>query len=383
MAFKPLERARQAVLRACPDRRIYLSSEFEVRTFVLSTSHQVLAAVGLALLLTWTSFTTVSLVVSMALGSSQDAVAARTQAYYERLIADRQARLNAAMARLSGGSGSMDALAHIVAERHAALALLFTGLHPGAAAVNPMPTAALVGRSPTDQIQAVVKDQDRLLAAAEGYAHSRAERLRLAFHLAGLEPSAYTGRAAGGEALGGPLIEVKDPRALGAVLDVDPDFAARIQRAALDLDATHSLDQAARQLPLGVPVKDASRSSPYGVRLDPFTRHEAFHPGQDFAGAFMTPIQASAPGVIAFTGQRTGYGNVVEIDHGGGFKTRYAHLQAIAVRVGQRVALGQRIGAMGSTGRSTGVHLHYEVWQNGRLQDPARFLKAGEYVQQD
>jgi murein DD-endopeptidase MepM/ murein hydrolase activator NlpD len=124
------------------------------------------------------------------------------------------------------------------------------------------------------------------------------------------------------------------------------------------------------------------RTSTFGVRKDPFTRRPAFHAGQDFAGAMMTPIRATGPGVVAFTGQRTGYGNVVEIDHGGGFKTRYAHLAAIGVSVGQRVAINQRIGAMGSTGRSTGPHLHYETWVNGRVQDPTRFLRAGEHVQQ-
>jgi murein DD-endopeptidase MepM/ murein hydrolase activator NlpD len=86
---------------------------------------------------------------------------------------------------------------------------------------------------------------------------------------------------------------------------------------------------------------------------------------------------------VAFTGVRAGYGSTIEIDHGGGFKTRYAHLAGIAVAPGQKVGVGQRIGAMGSTGRSTGVHLHYEVWQNGRVQDPTRFLKAGDYVQQN
>jgi murein DD-endopeptidase MepM/ murein hydrolase activator NlpD len=86
--------------------------------------------------------------------------------------------------------------------------------------------------------------------------------------------------------------------------------------------------------------------------------------------------------VISFTGVRSGYGNTIEIDHGSGFKTRYAHLQGISVSVGQRVGVGQRIGAMGSTGRSTGPHLHYEIWVAGRPQNPNRYLKAGEYVQQ-
>ena len=96
----------------------------------------------------------------------------------------------------------------------------------------------------------------------------------------------------------------------------------------------------------------------------------------------MTPIRATAPGAVSFAGVRNGYGNTVEIDHGGGFKTRYAHLQGFNVAVGQRVGIGQRIGAMGSTGRSTGVHLHYEVWVDGRPQNPARFMRAGDYVQQ-
>src|SRR3569623_2102166 len=96
----------------------------------------------------------------------------------------------------------------------------------------------------------------------------------------------------------------------------------------------------------------------------------------------MTPVFATAPGIVSFTGVRSGYSNTVEIDHGRGFKTRYAHLAGIAVGVGQHVGLGQRVGAMGSTGRSTGTHLHYEIWQNGRVQDPTRFLKAGDYVRQ-
>jgi murein DD-endopeptidase MepM/ murein hydrolase activator NlpD len=84
--------------------------------------------------------------------------------------------------------------------------------------------------------------------------------------------------------------------------------------------------------------------------------------------------------VVSFTGTKSGYGNTVEVDHGRGFKTRYAHLAKIAVRPGQRVGLGQRLGGIGSTGRSTGPHLHYEVWLNGRAQNPERYIKAGAHV---
>jgi murein DD-endopeptidase MepM/ murein hydrolase activator NlpD len=178
------------------------------------------------------------------------------------------------------------------------------------------------------------------------------------------------------------LIEAKDPRALAAVLDVDQDFAGRIQHAVADLSDMHTLNETASDLPLAHPTTDTRETSGFGVRVDPFTNRPAFHPGQDFAGAYGTAIHVTAPGVVSFTGVRSGYGNTIEVDHGHGFKTRYAHLSAISIQVGQHVAVGQRIGAMGSTGRSTGTHLHYEVWVNGRAQNPLRFVKAGDYVQQ-
>jgi murein DD-endopeptidase MepM/ murein hydrolase activator NlpD len=288
------------------------------------------------------------------------------------------------VAELSENSGSLGGLAASIEKRHAALAMLLTnvGGTPGAtAALRPQPAAQ--GRSAIDQIRSVRTDQERLVAAAESFAKTRADRLRLAFRLAGLDPAAFSGRGVAGEGLGGPLIEAKDPSALAAILDVDEDFAGRIQSAAQDLNAMRSLASAAQSLPFQKPVAQPVKSSGYGVRFDPFTGRPAFHAGQDFAGGYMTPIYATAPGVVSFTGVRSGYGNTVEIDHGRGFKTRYAHLQGISVAPGQKVGLGQRVGAMGSTGRSTGVHLHYEVWQNGRVQDPTRFLRAGDYVQQN
>ena len=352
-----------------------------MRGYVLSTGKQLACAAGVGAAALWMGVCTAAMMVNALAVSQTDQVVLKQKAYYERLNADRQARLNSAVAQLSATSGSLDELAASVEKRHAALALLVSDFKgaPGAAQALAVGKPTLADASPVERIQATRIDQERLIDAAEGFAKSRAERLRLAMRMAGLDAGSFTGRGSG---LGGPLIEAKDPRALAAVLDVDEEFASRIHRAASDMSDMRSLSSAAQRLPFYRPTSNPALSSSYGVRFDPFTHRPAFHSGLDFPGAFYTPIMATAPGVISFTGVRSGYGNTVEIDHGGGFKTRYAHLQGIAVRVGQRVVIGQRVGAMGSTGRSTGPHLHYEVWVNGRAQNPNRFLKAGEYVQQ-
>jgi murein DD-endopeptidase MepM/ murein hydrolase activator NlpD len=237
-----------------------------------------------------------------------------------------------------------------------------------------------MSNNPVERVTYTRMDQERLIDAADNFAKTRAERLRAAFRLAGLSPESYSGR--GGSALGGPLVDAGDPKALAAILDVDEDYARRIQRAVLDLNTAKNLGGAVQTLPLARPAANVERASGFGVRVDPFEHGPAFHSGLDFSGPMMTPITATAPGIVSFTGVRQGYGNTVEIDHGRGLKTRYAHLSSIGVAVGQKVALGQRIAAMGNTGRSTGPHLHYEVWFNGRAQNPDRFLKAGSYVQQ-
>lgn len=377
-----LQALRATILHLLPERHVYLRTGSKTEAFVLSTRVQATVVATAAAAAVWLLAATGALVIQPLVQRADETAAAKAERYYGRLIADRQARLDAAMAQLTGGAGGVKGVADEIVRRHAALAMLLTDLKGGAGTMAPVSLEALKAKPPQVQLQAVVQDQDRMVGAAEAYARTRADRLRMAMRLAGVEPSA-AGRAAGGAGLGGPLIEARDPAALAAVLDVDTGFAARIQHAARDVTDAHVLGQAAEKLPLATPVDTPVRTSSFGARVDPFTHHGAFHPGQDFAGAYLTPIHATAPGVVAFTGQRTGYGNVVEIDHGGGFKTRYAHLQAISVAMGQRVGIGQRIGAMGSTGRSTGVHLHYEVWENGRVQDPTRFLKAGDYVQQN
>lgn len=380
-----LAQLRRSLVELFPERHLYVRSGGAMRAFVLSTKKQLVIASGVAGAALWMGVSTAAMLVNLLSVSAADREIARLKAQSERYVADRQARLDSAMARLNAASGSSSDLAASIEKRHAALALLLTDLKgaPGAAeALTPAINRALASNAdtaPMRRVEMVRIGQEQLLDAADSYAKSRADRLRLAFRMAGLQPSSFSDRTG---SLGGPLIESKDPRALAAVLDVDDDFALRIQRAARELNEAHVLSEAAQSLPIQRPTASGSQTSGFGVRFDPFTRRPAYHSGLDFSGGHRAPIYATGPGVVSFVGQRSGYGNVVEIDHGRGLKTRYAHLAGFAVQRGQRVAVGQRIAAMGSTGRSTGTHLHYEVWVNGRAQNPGRFLKAGQYVLQ-
>ena len=135
-------------------------------------------------------------------------------------------------------------------------------------------------------------------------------------------------------------------------------------------------------IPSDKPVKaSASFTSGFGVRSDPFHAGAAMHPGIDLAGSYGTPIYATADGTVLRAGWNSGgYGNLVEVDHGRGITTRYGHMSAILVSAGQHVTRGQQIGRMGSTGRSTGNHLHYEVRIDGRAVNPIPFMKSTDYV---
>lgn len=374
----------RSLVELFPERHLYVRSGGAMKAFVFTTRKQLIIASGVGAGALWMGVCTAAMLVNLLSASAADREIARLKAQSERYVADRQARLDSAMARLNAASGSNPDAAASIEKRHAALALLLTDLKgaPGAAgALAPAINRALAGgdASPARRIEMVRIGQEQLLDAADGFAKGRADRLRLAFRMAGLSPTSFVDRSG---ALGGPLIESRDPRALAAVLDVDDDFAVRIQRAAKDLSEARSLAAAAADLPLGRPTAAGQQTSGFGVRFDPFTRRPAYHSGLDFNGGYATPIYSTGPGVVSFTGQRSGYGNVVEIDHGRGLKTRYAHLSGFAVQRGQQVAVGQRIASMGSTGRSTGTHLHYEVWVNGRAQNPGRFLNAGQYVLQ-
>jgi len=142
-----------------------------------------------------------------------------------------------------------------------------------------------------------------------------------------------------------------------------------------------NLHDGAIAVPSEKPVRNASFSSGFGMRSDPFRGAAAMHAGIDLSGPVGTPIYATADGVVSEAGWSSGgYGNLIKIDHGRGIETRYAHLSRFDVRPGERVTRGQLIGRMGSTGRSTGSHLHYEVRIDGRAVNPIPFMKSTDYL---
>jgi len=135
-----------------------------------------------------------------------------------------------------------------------------------------------------------------------------------------------------------------------------------------------------KMLPVTAPLESYEISSPFGVRGDPVNRHGSFHTGIDLRAPYMSPVYTMASGVVTYAGYRDDYGKVVEIDHGNGLASRYAHLSRYTVSVGQQVTGRAQIGFLGSTGRATGPHVHYEVLVNGEPQDPEKFLGLARVV---
>ncbi len=147
-----------------------------------------------------------------------------------------------------------------------------------------------------------------------------------------------------------------------------------------DIQRLAALQKLARTLPLAPPLDHFYLTSPYGKRRDPFTNQWAFHAGLDFGGAVGSKVLATAPGHVIHAGPGGPYGNMVEIDHGMGIVTRYGHLKSISVSVGDDVRFRQPVGVIGNTGRSTALHLHYEIRVDDTAYDPARFLNAGRFL---
>lgn len=176
---------------------------------------------------------------------------------------------------------------------------------------------------------------------------------------------------------GGPLIPFKAPSDPSVENDV---VLASVAGLDDEVERWEKLQLVLRSMPLAAPLDQFYLASKFGRRIDPITRRAAVHEGLDMAAALRSPVLATAPGKVVFAGWKGAYGRMVEIDHGLGIHTRYAHMHQISVEVGDEVDYREKIGLLGSSGRSTGPHVHYEVRMNGRPLDPANFLKAGKYV---
>jgi murein DD-endopeptidase MepM/ murein hydrolase activator NlpD len=201
-------------------------------------------------------------------------------------------------------------------------------------------------------------------------------------------PGAKGGVAEPAAGVGGPLgDEAFDPGSVGSGALKGASLFEDIQASRRELRMFAQWTQQARTdwgaqlawaeaLPTGLPIAgDAQVSSRYGVRLDPFTRLTARHAGLDLVAPTGTPILAAASGTVVRALHHPQYGRMVEIDHGNGYQTRYAHAQALLVKTGERVRRGAPIATVGSTGRSTGPHLHFELRHRGALRDPERYLR--------
>ena len=273
-------------------------------------------------------------------GTKRSAPAA-TSAPSRGLATDQSADVSAAGLRLSDG-----------ADRP------LTG-EPDLPAPDPEVVAARIG--------AVEAAQTATVRCLSETAMAHIERVRSALLATGLSPQKWTAAIN----VGGPYVPV--------TMDApgtDIERAAAFLRTAR-VEASR-LDEAADNVPLRRPMRGQIEvTSTFGVRLDPFSGRPALHTGIDLMGAYGSPVEATAVGTVTMAGPNGGYGNMVEINHGRGLVTRYAHLSSVAVIPNQPIAAGDVIGRVGASGRASGPHLHYETRIDGEPVDPARFLKAG------
>lgn len=221
-------------------------------------------------------------------------------------------------------------------------------------------------------------EQVLLLASLEERASKQVEELKLILATTGVgadnfvQPPKISNMML---AQGGPFIDASN------LSNSSSTFFRHANRSGLMVDELRDMQDAVNSIPLSSPLIVSRKfTSGFGIRRDPINGRAASHHGIDFSAAWASPVTATASGTVKFAGVRQGFGRVVEIDHGNGFMTRYAHLNRITVQQGQRVKLHQKVGELGNSGRSTGPHVHYEVLFRGQPRNPLRFIEAGRYV---
>ncbi len=397
-------RAKALFDRAFPERQIYHRSGGTVRYVSLSPSKQALLALGAVGIAGWCVYATANTLLEGPRASATNTEIERLQAKYDRWLSEARAQSAAAQAMLEQRTQQFERATAEFESRHEVLRSLleYAGGSSLTAATRPIerdgakilmqasideaePRQSRALASEPYQVQTVgfrarqnrlETDQEQTLAELEDKVAERSEQVRGVLRLTGVSMASLTDDSSDES----PLV----PQNLVDYLrdsDLNPAFAHRVAQVAARVGESRRLEAIAGATPLAPPVAvEYRQTSGFGARVDPFTGRPAFHSGLDVAAFERAPVVATSPGHVSFAGPRSGYGYVVEIDHGHGFKTRYAHLRDIQVARGESVAIGQRVGSMGSTGRSTATHLHYEVWFRGRVVDPVYFLRAGRHV---
>jgi len=394
---------RSRILQHFPERQIYLRSGGEVKYYVFGTRIQMAIVSGLALVAAWCLFTMFNLIWGYNPMRAPSQEIKRVEARYQRLLADSQAKESNARLMLNEQRQNFEQMAKSFEEKHKTISqILKQETSPSLPSADNQYASNRVLMSPTIRdaaprsarttiIQTANLDtgmdidrslsnldltQNAILASAEIDTLDRIERGRAIIKATDLSVDTVLRESPFGK--GGLFVDLGEDINLAA----EGDFGSRVASIKARVAEAEALDSALNSLPFGHPVGvQTYRTSAYGLRKDPFTKRPTFHEGLDFGGQRETPIVATADGTVIFSGRNGGYGKSIEIDHGHGFITRYGHMNKLNVKRGQVVKKGDKIGGMGSTGRSTATHLHYEVHFQGRVYDPDKFLKAGHYVQ--
>ena len=352
-----------------PDREFFMRSRGQVRFVTLTSRVQMLAASGvLAAVAIWGGSMAVMGVLQY------QAQSARSE------LINREAKVASAESRVAAYRGDLDKVADDLTRRQDfienVLPMLPDDVKPEETVSDSkgeaQQTVAKVSVA-IPEASALAQLEARQLAFVENltrFADRRSAAAEKAIRKLGLDPRRML--AATRTAQGGPLEKLST----SSDGSLDPRFA----RLGASLSRMDALERGLDGIPQVMPTSFENITSGFGYRRDPFTGAAAMHAGLDFRGAIGTPIHAAADGVVSFVGQIRGYGNVVEIRHGNGMVTRYAHMSKFKTKLGTRVAAGDVIGAIGSTGRSTGPHLHFEVRINGRAVNPRPFLESAPHV---
>lgn len=345
----------------------------DLRRFSIAGRTQAVVACVAALTVTFSGYGVVqaamgAIVVSGVAGKdvSPEARMAAMTRQVEKMRADVEAAKDAAQAHAAR-----------VEQQQAVIQAVMTGKTDRAKILAPLPEidakTSAVAEEVLEPLRRLEARQLAMAAEARATGEARYEQTAAQIRRLGLSPERYVRIVAGG--MGGPL-ESADGEDGAATADSDAQFRALF----LTWQRLDTLEQTVISIPSMQPVDRVQFTSTYGVRSDPFRGTAAMHAGVDIPGAMGTPIYATADGIITWSGRRGGYGNLVQVNHGRGIETRYGHLSKILVDANTRVRRGQMIGLMGSTGRSTGSHLHYEVRVDGKAVNPIPFLQSGDYL---